>query len=494
MKQRLLTTLLLILSIGVAAIAQTQQKTKFAIASFGQDPFDQTPTNPEYEKVDGSGARYAIIKVTSTNPEDDLKAYRFNFGNLNSLTEVHNGQLWVYVQRNAKLVTISREGYQTIDKHDLGLTIEAGKTYIMQLASAGVTVANQMVMFNVSPANSQASIMIKSDKVRAREEEFGTINTTGMVGKSLPLGSYTYRVVASGFNTSEGRLTLTDKSSMHIEPVKLTQQGMLSVTSEPEGAKLYLNGKFQGLTPYKAFYERGDYKLKLKFSKALGEYKSLKEDIHINVDEEKSLNYTLKNKIFLKPTTGYVFAPFFIGFNNILGVNAGIGVYIHNFNFEVNIPWHFWWSYESNNYELYEIYELTREGGIPGIDLKVGYGFIPWYRFRITPQFGYSLFRAHYGTYEWISNGSSTYERISNGNTFPIHAFTLGARMEMALARHIGFFLTPIVQFRVKNNDLLKHTDEISAMGEYGKFALTAKNLKNLGRGFYVQMGLYFSL
>lgn len=501
MKRYLLNVLLSLLAmVSIDGYAQQpdQQKTKFAIASFGQDPFDQTATNPQFEKIDGNGARYAIIKVTSTNPEDDLRAYQFNFGNLNSLVEEHDGQLWVYVQRNAKLVTISREGYQTIDKHDLGLTIDAGKTYIMSLASAGIIIPNQMVMFNVSPANSNAKIIIKNDKPGAVEEEFGTINTTGMIGKSIPMGAYTYRVVASGYSVSEGRITLKDKSSIHIEPVTLVQLGVLSVTSQPEGAKLYLNGKYQGTTPYKAPQRSGDYKLKLKYSdiKNKYKYKSLKGDFHMNVDENKELSYTMNKKIYLKSTTGYVFAPFFIGSNNILGVNAGIGVYIHNFNIEVNIPWHFWWSYEcpdnNSNYV-----ELRNEYGFPGIDVKAGYGFILWHHFRITPQIGYSLVRAHYGHYNYVQQSDNSWNYTSDGNLYPIHAFTFGARMEFAIVRHMGFFLTPIAQFRIKNNNLLQNTNEVSLMtGSYtnSRSNLTPQKLKKMGQGFYVQMGLYFSL
>ena len=153
-----------------------QQKLKFAVESFEQDPFDTSARDKQYEKVDGSGSRYAIIKVSSTNPDDELKEYRFNFGNLRSSVVEHDNELWIYVQRNAKMVTISRPGYVTLNRYDLQTTIEAGKNYILTLSSAGKRVLMQMVQFNVTPADSKAVVTIKKSTQGAQEELFGYVN------------------------------------------------------------------------------------------------------------------------------------------------------------------------------------------------------------------------------------------------------------------------------------------------------------------------------
>ena len=128
MKRKVFLTLLLVL-LGIPTI-EAQQKQKFSIANFELDPFDTTPQNKLYEKIDGSGFRYAIIKVFSTTPDDNLKEYNFNFGNLKSFVEIHDNELWIYVQKNAKLVTISREGYMPLNKYDLKTTIEEGKGHL----------------------------------------------------------------------------------------------------------------------------------------------------------------------------------------------------------------------------------------------------------------------------------------------------------------------------------------------------------------------------
>ncbi|MBP5569892.1 MAG: hypothetical protein J6X46_02530, partial [Prevotella sp.] len=99
-------TLLLLLVGAVSAFGQL----KFHVASFGEDQFDLAARDERFKKIDGSGSLYAIIKVSG----DDLKEYNFNFGNMNHLVESHEDQLWGYVQKNAKHVTITRSGYNPL--------------------------------------------------------------------------------------------------------------------------------------------------------------------------------------------------------------------------------------------------------------------------------------------------------------------------------------------------------------------------------------------
>lgn len=198
-----------------------QERLKFTVADFDADPFDLSAKDKQYERIDGDGVRFAIIKVTSNNPEDDLSEYNFNFGNMKHIVEEHDGVLWLYVQRNAKLVTITRNGYIPINKYDLHTTIESGKNYVMSLTSEEKKVYTQMVQFNVKPANSKAIVMVKSYKEGSQEELFGNIDATGAVAKSLEYGTYTYKVLADNYHMAEGRFTLNNRSETLIENVDL---------------------------------------------------------------------------------------------------------------------------------------------------------------------------------------------------------------------------------------------------------------------------------
>ena len=262
MRQRLLLALLTVL-LGSLTV-EAQQKQKFSIASFELDPFDTTPQNKLYEKIDGSGFRYAIIKVTSITPDDNLKEYNFNFGNLNSIVEQHDNELWVYVQKNAKLVTISREGYTTLNKYDLKTTIEEGKVYVMTLNAAKSIVYTQMVQFSVKPENAGAIITIKSTKTNAQEEMFGTTDITGSVARALPLGTYTYKIIANNYHTSEGRFTLNDRNKTYKEDVVLRTNIAEMTFNVDADADIYINGEYKGKRTWTGKLRSGEYQIECR--------------------------------------------------------------------------------------------------------------------------------------------------------------------------------------------------------------------------------------
>ena len=206
----------------LAMPAEAQTKLKFSIASFEQDPTDLSAQSAEYKKVDGSGSLYAIIKVTSNNPDDDLREYQFNFGSLKHTVEEHDGELWIYVQRNAKTVSITRNGYAPIQRYDLRTTIQPGKNYVMQLSSAAKVVYTQMTRFSVTPANANAIVLVKGGNNNSQEEFFGVVNsTTGEIAKSLEYGIYTYRVISDNYHTVEGRFMLSNRNTILHEPIIL---------------------------------------------------------------------------------------------------------------------------------------------------------------------------------------------------------------------------------------------------------------------------------
>lgn len=257
MRQKLLLGLLLIL-LGATPV-YAQSKLKMSVVSFEQDPFDTTPQNALYEKIDGSGSRYAIVKVTTDNPDDKLKEYNFNFGNLKSIVEEHDGELWVYVQKNAKMVTISRSGYATINKYDLNATVDAGKTYVMKLSVARPIVYTQMVQFTVSPAIAGSVITVKSAKPNTQEEMFGTTDATGSAARALELGTYTYKVITANYHTTEGRFTLNDRTKTHKESVSLRanfSEVTLKVDAE---ADIYINNEMKGARSWTGALRAGTY-------------------------------------------------------------------------------------------------------------------------------------------------------------------------------------------------------------------------------------------
>ena len=256
------TLTLFLLCLLMTGLPLQAQQRKFSVANFAHDPFDLTAKNDQYKKVDGNGSLYAIIKVTSTSPDDQLRDYRFNFGNMNHEVVARDGELWVYVQRNAKMVTISRQGFATINKYDLKTTVEAGNTYTMQLSPTAAKVLTQMVMFSVNPAGAKAMVMLKHPN--GGEDVLGITDESGNVAASIPFGSYTYRVAAGGFYTSEGSFRLDDAFNTHVEKVELKAKfGNITLRVNAD-ADIYVNGELKGHRNWSGQLNSGQYQIECR--------------------------------------------------------------------------------------------------------------------------------------------------------------------------------------------------------------------------------------
>ena len=264
MNNKLYFTYLLLLYFIVTLGASAQPKQQFRVESFGLDQFDMTARNESFKEVDGNGSLYAIIKVTSSTPNDDLSAYNFNFGNMNSKVKMKDGELWVYVQRNAKMVTISRNGYETINKYDLQTTIEEGRTYTMRLSTQVKKMQLQMVLFKVSPANCNAVIMVKAETGNQQKQTLGMVDASGQKARNLEYGCYTYEVFAENYYSSEGQFTLSDQSKTHIETVELRPQFSEITLTVDSDADIYVNNELKGQRTWKGPLNAGTYQVECR--------------------------------------------------------------------------------------------------------------------------------------------------------------------------------------------------------------------------------------
>lgn len=246
---RILLFLICVFSVCIPGYAQ-DKSMHFRIASFRENQFDLTAVSPEHEDFDGDGMRYAIIKVKSVTPGDDLSQYAFDFFNMKHKIKQVNGEIWVYVQRNAKNIQVSRPGYAPV-KYLLEPTIEAGRNYDMVISKETDKVYRQSVRFDVTPANSGARIMVQRLADGSQQESFGEIGEDGSVAGNLDCGRYVYSVVAEDYVTAKGMLNLTYSGPAPIGPT-VTEKVMLTpdfskVTFEVDAdADIYIDGVKMG--------------------------------------------------------------------------------------------------------------------------------------------------------------------------------------------------------------------------------------------------------
>ncbi len=279
---------MLLFLITTISSAFAQQKLTFRVADFSYDAFDQTARDERFKRYDGSGFLYAIVKVSGDSPADKLGEYRFNFGNMNHIVEDHDGELWLYVQKNAKIVTITRNGYFPVNHYDLNTTIESGKTYRMKLSAQAAKVYTQMVMFSITPADSKAVVMITKEESGQNEEMFGTIDETGGVANALEFGTYTYKVTAMNYHSSEGRFTLNSQADTHEEKVTLRRNGSNITFSVASEADIYINGIKRGTRSWTGLMKAGNYTIECRQAN----HRPSQETISVEEDRDRTIQLT----------------------------------------------------------------------------------------------------------------------------------------------------------------------------------------------------------
>lgn len=269
-----------LMQLSVCLVGIKAQELKFRIADFYQDQQDLTAQ--EENRDDGDGTPYAVIKVSSDNEDDDLSQFSFDFNNQRSTREMRDGELWLFVQRNAKYVSIRREGYRTLKNAALGLTVQPGKTYKMKLSVQERIIQQRILQFKVTPANEKAIVKVKAEDSNEDYQLWGAVDAQGSIDRLLDTGDYLYEVSADSYKPAQGKVSLVNGSGNHVENVALTPNfGFLEITdaSGIAGAEVYINNRKVGTIPYKSgrMECRNDYQLMISNGELYKTYNSIIE-------------------------------------------------------------------------------------------------------------------------------------------------------------------------------------------------------------------------
>ena len=253
------------------------QELKFRVAEFYQDRQDLS--GQEENRDDGDGALYAVIKVTSDNEDNDLNDYYFDFNYLKCSKEMRDGELWVFVQRNAKNVTIRREGYKTL-KYSLPQTIQAGKTYRMKLSMQQRIVQQRILQFLVNPANNRAIVKVKKEGSNEDYLLWGTVDAQGSIDRLVETGEYLYEISAENFQTSLGKVTIANDRGNYVEKVSLTPNFSKTTIKVQDDAEIFINGTKKGKGSWTGTLHAGTYNVECR----LPNHESSQKQIVVKAD------------------------------------------------------------------------------------------------------------------------------------------------------------------------------------------------------------------
>ncbi len=263
MKKTLFTTLLLLL---FSQVLLAQQKSTFSVVGFTEKPFDTAAGDARYKLKDGNGELFAIVKIVSREAGDDLDAYSFDFGLCEHRQgpSVFDGERWIYVQRNAMRVIITREGYSAV-RHELERTVQPGKVYELVLSPAPRVIKKRHLLFQVTPADSKALILFKAEgDADYRTFKDGQVNDEGMLSDKLVLGRYFYKITSQNYHTSEGIIELTDEEGTYTESVTLRPNfGTLTLIAT-DGCEIFVDGESKGYGSWTGNYYPGFYNVECR--------------------------------------------------------------------------------------------------------------------------------------------------------------------------------------------------------------------------------------
>lgn len=217
---------------------------KMSVANFYLAETDLTANTEGTIVYDQNGDKCALIKVETTQ-----RGFSFDGGSL-GITKVEErpGEIWLYVPHGLKRLTVSHPQLGILRNHDLGLSVQQARTYILQLTTDKVVTAvfddshTQMLELTISPVH--AEIIING----MRE----TPDANGRVVRKLSFGSYNCRVMAENYHTHEQTIVISDPNNPHVVNISLKQAfGYLEIQAEDEynGADVYVDDNKVGTMP-----------------------------------------------------------------------------------------------------------------------------------------------------------------------------------------------------------------------------------------------------
>ena len=276
----------MLLNVSLAASSQISVKS-----------FKELDTNLDattyYPKKDINGKTCAIIKIFTTQT-----GFSFDNGSLGIVAvEQKPAEVWVYVPEGTMKLKITHpqlghisnsddQGYYWIEQGRL----KSGKEYKMEIVTGTVRIEVEQakiqtgwLVFNSVPEG--ADIYLAEN---GGEEKH--IGTTPM-NKKMPYGTYNYRAKRYKYHDDVG-IARVDKTRVIMDLKLKPAFGSVSVSSQPQGAKVFLDGEDTGkVTPCtigEIASGRCDIRLQLK------DYAPASQSVTVTEGMTASVNVTLE--------------------------------------------------------------------------------------------------------------------------------------------------------------------------------------------------------
>lgn len=255
-----------------------------SVASFKLLENDLTANTTGTMEYDQNGKVAALIKVVTTE-----QGFVFD-GGMVGIVKVKQGvgEVWVYVPHGIKRITIQHPQLGVLRNYDIPIPIEEAKTYEMVLTTGRVetivthAVNKQFVVFNVKPI----------DAVIELGDEVLTVDSEGYATKSMPYGTYDYRVTCANYHNTAGKVTVNAQGKAEVNVTLRPNFGWIRFNGESDyhGAHVYIDNERVGQLPLTTGnIKSGEHRVKVVKSM----YKTYEQQVTVSDDETTEVNVQL---------------------------------------------------------------------------------------------------------------------------------------------------------------------------------------------------------
>ncbi|WP_044269532.1 PEGA domain-containing protein [Bacteroides timonensis] len=274
--------LLFLLLVTQRASAQN----KIQITSFQRMEMDVTARITAPLK-DQNGEVCALIRIVTTD-----KNFMFEPDALGIVARENKpGEIWLYVPRGARRISIMHEKYGVLRNYFYPDIIEKAVTYEMELSAGDgtepVAADANMQLLVMRPEPATADIYIDDEKMPTEK---------GLFTATMKKGTHTYRVEAPMYAPDAGIIDLGSEQKIMSVTLK-PRFGYMEIFSLPEeDANVYIDNELVGKTPYKSDrLPLRDYRVKVE--------KDLffPQDTLLTVSPGATIGYTFKLVSTIKP-------------------------------------------------------------------------------------------------------------------------------------------------------------------------------------------------
>lgn len=253
------------------------------------------PSTTNYANLDGyieydyNGEKCALIIVDTNNPN----ILNFDGGLLGIIKTISKpGQVWVYVPNGLKRLTISAEGLGTLRDYDLGMSVQAARTYILTLTMKDV----ETIVFDDSIQSDITIRVIAEDTglplPNARISINGVsedLNHDGILKKTLTGATYRYHIHADFYKSMSGSFTVDGKTNLF--EFRLQPYYKVVTIKAPKGSNIVIDGMSKNTNEWSGRLTIGTHSLLCTLDKH-HDYKK-----NIIVDNSSSRIITLEDSL-----------------------------------------------------------------------------------------------------------------------------------------------------------------------------------------------------